>query len=234
MNTRLNAILTIGVLFAAASAAAETPAAGSGPIMSFSATTANVSGAPDPVRIDLLRWSTDADRTQLMNAWNMKPTASATAGRGGGRGGRGGGGRGGRGGAPAEEVPATPESTLTTALQTATTVGYLWSSEVAGYAIRYAGKVTGPDGSDRIILITDRRLGMTNNLWTPSGSAMPNKLNFSIVELRVNPKGEGEGKASLTGTVAPDDAAKIVALENYASLPVILKGVHRSGPAAAK
>ncbi len=43
--------------------------AGSGPI-SISATTDNV-GAKDSIRIDLLRWSTDAERDGLVSAWNM-------------------------------------------------------------------------------------------------------------------------------------------------------------------
>jgi hypothetical protein len=41
----------------------------------------------------------------------------------------------------------------------------------------------------------------------------------------VNSKGEGEGKISIVGKVAPDSAAKVVAPENYAALPVILKNL---------
>src|SRR5262245_51842974 len=80
---------------------AQTPAS-TGPIMRFTATTANVAGAGDSARFDLLRWSTDAERDQLMSAWNLTaPPAgagAAAAGRGGAGGGRGGGG-GARGGA---------------------------------------------------------------------------------------------------------------------------------------
>src|SRR5437773_7475390 len=74
-----------------------------GPIARFTATTANVSGAPDSVRIDVLSWSSDADRDQLLAAWNLTAAPAAGArgadggarGAGGGRGARGGGGRGG-------------------------------------------------------------------------------------------------------------------------------------------
>jgi hypothetical protein len=222
------------------------------PVASFTATTANVGGAPDSIRIDVLRWSTDAEREHLMSAWKMTGPAAAP-GRGGraGRGGAGGrGGRGGRGADPAPDPaadpvddpfarfaernraedappPPTPESTLATALKQAGSVGYLWSSEIAGYALRYAGKVAGPDGSERIILITDRRLGKTNDLWTPAGSATASNYEFSVIELRVNAKGEGEGRISLTGKVAPDSAAKIVTPEDYNALPVVLKNVKR-------
>jgi len=122
--------------------------------------------------------------------------------------------------------PTTPEDSLAGALKQSTTVGYLWSSEVAGYAIRYAGKFTAPDGAERIILITDRRLGAVNDLWTPIGAAASN-YSFSVIELRMNAKGEGEGKASLTGKITVDTAAKSFGLDDYAALPVIFKNVKR-------
>ena len=63
----------------AALAYAQTPLA-----PTFTATTDNVGGAHDSIRIDLVRWSTDAELGQLMDAWNLKPVAGAA--RGGGRG----------------------------------------------------------------------------------------------------------------------------------------------------
>jgi len=258
------------LLFALA-AAAQTP---SGPVASFTATTDNIADAHDSIRIDVLRWSTDAERDELIDAWNLKtppPTqgggrggrgggggggrgaaanpaagaangganggaapaaaqanagdAAAAGGRGGaaGRGGRGGGGRG-RGGAGggAEAAPRTPESSLEAALEKAPTVGYVWSSEVAGYSIRYAAKMPDAGGGQRIILITDRRLGSTNDLWKPTGTATVTPYEFSLIELHVNAKGEGEGKTSLTGKLAVDSSAKTMALDDYADLPVIL------------
>jgi hypothetical protein len=210
-------------------------------VASYNATTANVSGAPDAIRIDILRWSTDAERDRLMDAWNLK-TGNANGGAGGraGRGGaarggaaRGGSARGGRGGGdgePAADTPAgpTPEAALAAALQQATTVGYLWSREVAGYAIRYAGKIVNADGSQRIVLITQRRLGAVNDLWRPAG-ADPPAYDFSVIELHVKANGEGEGKTSLHGRVAPDGPLKIVTLENYDALPVVFSHVVPNG-----
>jgi hypothetical protein len=108
------------------------------------------------------------------------------------------------------------------------TVGYLWSSEVAGYSLRYAARLPQPDGGQRIILITDRRLGAFNDVWKltgPAAAAAQPDYGFSLIELRLNAKGEGEGKVSLTGKVAADPAAKTIALDNYAAAPVILKNV---------
>jgi len=189
---------------------------GAEPMLRFSATSGNVAGAPDSIRIDLLRWSTDAEREQLVSAWNMtgKPAPAQRPARG-------------RAGRAASETPlqATPEGTLAAALKQVPTVGYLWSSEVAGYAIRYAGKVPGANGIDRILLITDRRLGRTNDLWKPV-SGTPSSYDFSVIELRVNAQGEGEGRISLVGKVTLDPAAKMVVPEDF----VVLSNVKRRTP----
>jgi hypothetical protein len=227
------AFKVFGIALAASLLCAQTPPPAAGPVVSFTATTANLTGAADSIRIDILRWSTDAEREKLMAAWNKTGEPLGGNGRGGGRG-AGRGGRGGRGGTEPSEAapPATPEGSLAAALQEAATVGYLWSStEVAGYALRYAGKLTGSNGVERVILITNRRLGALNDLWKPAGPGQSTTYDFSVIELRVNAKGEGEGKASLTGKVAPDTAAKMVALETYDALPVVLRSV-KSRPAS--
>lgn len=225
------------------------------PILSLTATTDHVSGANDSIRIDVLRWSTDAERDQLLGAWNLTALPVTAAGRGGrggragrgpaadpapdpsavvdsvpaaGRAGRGGrGGRGARGGDAPEAPRPTPETSLTAALGIAPIVGHLWSSEVAGYSLRSASKIAEPDGGERILLITDRRLGAWNELWKPVGTDVVSDYEFSVIELHLNSKGEGEGKVSLIGKVAADSAAKVIALESYSGSPVVLKNVRR-------
>jgi len=214
-----------GLTFAAALLPAGTPAAmQSGRVANFSATSANVAGAPDSIRIDILRWSTEEECERLMSAWSLK--------RGGGNAGpmnpgaRRPGGPAASGPRPLDTAPPSPEAALAAALKETSTVGYLWAaSEVAGYALRFARKVPGPNGLDRIILITHRRLGAMNELWKPAGEGAPAKYDFSVIELRVNANGEGEGRASLSGKVAPDSAVEMIALENYDALPVVLSGV---------
>jgi hypothetical protein len=261
MSRATVSILIAGMVLAAVQSPAQTTA--TQPTLSFTATTDHVGGAPDTIRINLMRWSTDAERDQLLAAWNLTglpPTGGRGAGRGararggggdpaledddpalagaspraGGGGGAGRGGQGGsgiaRGGAGSAAARRTPESSLAAALAQAPSVGYLWSSEVAGYALRYAVRLPQQDG-ERVILITDRRLGAWNELWKPVGSTANNaaatSYEFSVVELRLNPKGEGEGKISLNGTVALDRVQRTIALENYNALPVILKNVRR-------
>jgi len=106
-------------------------------------------------------------------------------------------------------------------------VGHLWSSEVAGYSLRSASKIAEPDGGERIVLITDRRLGAWNDLWKPAGAGAVTEYEFSVIELHLNSKGEGEGKVSLATKVTADSAAKIIALESYSASPVVLKNVRR-------
>ena len=260
-NHQLSIIPLATLLFAGGALYAQQP------VLKLNATTVNVAGAPDGVRIDVLRWSTDAERDQLIQAW-VKPVAPAPAGGrgrgrgapdptadaaaggddaagaaagaapaaaarggGGGRGGAAAGGRGGRGGRGGGEpaAPVTPESSLASALEKAPTVGYLWSSEVAGYALRYAGKFAEPDGGQKVVLVTERRLGAWNDAWKPASGDTTTGYEFSVIELRLNAKGEGEGKASLTGKIVVDGSGKTIGLQDYAALPVILKSVkHRT------
>jgi hypothetical protein len=254
-------MITISVLTIAQTTQPTNP---TGPVMRFTATTANVSGAADSVRFDVLSWSTDADRDQMVGAWNLTAVPAAAGARGaaagaGGRGARGGGagaaadapdaaaaanpaeaapaaaaGRGGRGGGrgaaagAADTTPKTPESALAATLQAARTVGYLWSSESAGYSLRYAYRMPQPDGGERIIFATDRRLGAWNDLWKPTGGATPTPYEFTVIEVRLSPKGVGEGKTSLTGKVTIDASAKTIALDSYSALPVVFKDVKRN------
>ena len=60
------ALLVAGTLAASMLQIAE--AQSKGAIENFTGTTVNVTGAPDPFKIDLLRWSTDAERDQLSSA----------------------------------------------------------------------------------------------------------------------------------------------------------------------
>ena len=210
---------------------AQTSSSHSGGALDLTATTANVSGAPDSVRIQILRWSSAEEREKLLSAWELKPapTDKGSA-RGGGKLGKGGakgpGGAGfGRGRGETVAAVITPESALAKALQESATVGYVWSSEIVGYALRYAGRIENADGTRRIILITERRIGAVDQKWNPLPPAAPNSYEFSVIELRVNAKDEGEGKVSLTGRLTTDPAAQTVTLEDYDKLPITLRDV---------
>lgn len=188
-------------------------------VLDLTATTANASGSDDEITIELLRWSSDEERDQLISAWTMpKAPEQPTGGRG--RGGFGGFGKG-KGG---DEValPPSPEESLDTALQNTETLGYIWTPEVAGYAIKYAVQL---DGGRRVILITNRRLGASPNVWNPPGAngAMP--YEFSLVELHLDANGSGEGRVSFSSPVSFEEAAKTLALANYDASSVVFANV---------
>ena len=60
------------------------------------------------------------------------------------------------------------------------------------------------------------------------GAEPATDYDFTLIELRLNAKGLGEGKTSLTTKVIVDSPAKTVALDNYAAAPAILQNVKRS------
>jgi hypothetical protein len=222
-------------------------------VLNLTAKSANVSETGVPVKINILRWSTEEERLPMLAALNpaLAPPPAADRGgrgrgargddpapdpalaevdagargaRGGGRGGRG-GGRGGDAAAPAK--PPDPISNLAAAIGKAPTVGYVWTSEVVGYSIKYAQRIPFSDGGDRILLVTDRKLGGYTNSWKPAGSATPNDYDFTVFEIRLDPKGAGEGKTSLTTKVVIDNEAKALVLENYSGTPATLQGVKK-------
>jgi len=154
--------------------------------------------------------------------------ADAQAGRAARAGGAGGGRGGGRGGRGGDAAPVTPIAAFTAALQKAPTIGYVWTNDVTGYSIKYAWHAAQPDGTERIVLATDRRLGAYSPAWAPVAAGTPTDYEFTLLELRVDPKG-GEGKASLTTKIVADNDTKLLALENYAGAPTVLQNVKRSG-----
>lgn len=107
----------------------------------------------------------------------------------------------------------------------AAAAGYFWTSEVGGYLIRYAYRSPLPGGGTRLVLLTDKRLGATKNNWRPSTPATVNNYEFTLIEIRLPAKGDGEGKVSLTGTLSVDPETKGLVLDGYDALPVTLQRV---------
>ena len=171
--------------------------------------------------ITLSRWSTDAERTPLLTAFTAPPPAPAApaartppAGRGAAR------GRGGRGAPP--PPPPSPLARLSAAIKAAPTLGYIWTDGVTGYSIKYAWRSTAAQDTERIVLVTERRLDSHAPDWSPASSAAGD-ADFTLIELRIDRQGVGEGKTSLTTSVAIDTDAATLALDGYAAAPAFLK-----------
>ena len=191
------ALLVAGTLAASMFQIAE--AQSKGAIESFAGTTVNVTGAPDPLKIDLLRWSTDAEREQVFTALSSKG-----------------------------------ETEFISVLAKQPTLGYLWTSESAGYSVRYAYKMSLPDGGERVVIATDKKLGSWNpQIWKPTGSAAGNPYEFTVLELHLNRRGIGEGKSSLFAKITADNTGKTIALENYTAATLVLKDVKETKSASS-
>jgi hypothetical protein len=184
------------------------------PALTLHATPIGAGAAPASLTIELFRWSSDAERVPLMTALSAPPAPADSAPPAGGRAGRG--GRGARGAAP----PPSPLARVTAATKAAPTVGFIWSDGVTGYSIKYAWRSTSPGGGERIVLVTDRRLD--SRAPAPSSGAAAD-AEFTVIEMRLDAKGAGEAKASLTTNVVVDAVAKTLALEGYEAAPVLLK-----------
>ena len=114
------------------------------------------------------------------------------------------------------------------ALAAAPTIGYIWTSETVGYSVRYAHRVTTPDGTERVIVATDRGLGFwSRDFWKSSVTGLPD-YPFTVIELRLR-RGVGDGKFTLGAKVVVEADTKTIALENYTAAPVLLKDVKKEG-----
>ena len=143
-------------------------------------------GGANTVEFDIDRWSTDAEREQLITAFNEKGPNG-----------------------------------LLSALQRIKRVGYMRLPNTLGYDLHYARKHPGEDGGEQIIILTDRRVGF----WEARDQPRTMDYPFTLIEVRVNAKGEGEGKLSEATKITYNKKKNTVELENYASEPVRLQNV---------
>jgi hypothetical protein len=106
-------------------------------------------------------------------------------------------------------------------LQDLPRMGYFRSPSSVGWDIHFARRMPLPDGGERVVLVTDRRIGF----WEASHQPRSIDYPFTVIELRLNADGEGEGKLSIATKIIPDQENNIVTLENYDTQPVVLKNV---------
>jgi hypothetical protein len=110
-------------------------------------------------------------------------------------------------------------------LQKTKKVGYIRLPNTLGYDLHYARKHEGADGDEQIVILTDRRIGF----WEVRNQPRTVDYPFTLIDIRVRPGGEGEGKMSVATKISYDEKKHAVELENYASEPVRLQTVHVEG-----
>ena len=90
-----------------------------------------------------------------------------------------------------------------------------------GHELRYTWQNPLPEGGRRIVVITDRYIGFQEARNQPRSMDYP----FTLIEMRVNSEGKGEGKMAVATKITFDKKEKRVELENYSSEPVRLNAL---------
>jgi hypothetical protein len=119
-------------------------------------------------------------------------------------------------------VEKGPEKLLDV-LQDLPRVGYFRTPESVGWDVHYSQKTPLEDGAERVVLGTDRRI----NFWEAANRPRSIDYPFTIVELRLNKDGEGEGKMSIATRITVENDHRTIVLENYGTQPVLLQSVKR-------
>ena len=90
-----------------------------------------------------------------------------------------------------------------------------------GLDLHYAWQTPLPEGGRRIVLATDRYIGFQEARSQPRSVDYP----ITIMEIRVDRDGNGQGKMAVATKVSFDKKANKIELENYSSEPVRLNDV---------
>jgi len=115
-----------------------------------------------------------------------------------------------------------PEKLLD-ALQDMPAVGHFGAPGNLSWDIHFARKSMLPDGGERVVLITDRRI----SFWEAANQPRSIDYPFTVIELRLNRDGEGEGKMSIATKIMLDKKENMITLENYETSPVRLSNIRR-------
>jgi hypothetical protein len=103
-------------------------------------------------------------------------------------------------------------------------VGVLHSPGAVGIPFYYGRKLVAPDKTEQILLITERPIDFQYAWSRPGVGNYP----FMTVEMRLNAKGEGDGKISLATRIALSKEHGLVMMEGYDNLPIRLTQVKRA------
>lgn len=140
------------------------------------------------VNVVITRWSTDAERDQLVTTLLEKGSDAALA--------------------------------LLRSLPRAGSVAGVGS---VGTDLHFARRAVEANKSERIVLVTDRPIG----IWERRASGRSIDYPFTLIEMHLGSNGKGEGKASVATKISVDKDTKTIVLENYTDQPVALQNVVR-------
>ena len=119
-------------------------------------------------------------------------------------------------------VEKGPEKLLDT-LQSLPRAGYIRTPNSIGYDLHYARKEPMDEGGERVVIATDRYI----SFWEATNRPRTIDYPFTVIEMRINRDGVGEGKMSLATKITPSNDKKQIELENYGTQPVLLQNIKR-------
>jgi hypothetical protein len=92
------------------------------------------------------------------------------------------------------------------------------------HPIQYAWKLEQPDGSRRIVLVTERSVGWEDAKHQSQSMAYP----FALFEIHLTPDGRGEGRLAVVSEISCNKDTKTIELERYNAEAVRLADVRIS------
>jgi hypothetical protein len=112
---------------------------------------------------------------------------------------------------------------LLEAVRDSKSVGSINTPGNLAYDLRWAQYEEVGDGIYRIVLMTDRPISMWEAVNRPRSFDYP----FTLIELRVNKDGKGEGKLNIATRIDISRTGRMIHLENYDSQPIHLNQLER-------
>jgi|RhiMetdeSRZDD1v2_1073273.scaffolds.fasta_scaffold17285_9 hypothetical protein len=100
-------------------------------------------------------------------------------------------------------------------------VGYIRGNNTMGDALFYAWSTNNPDGTRQVVIATDRPISAA--AMVAPGTA--NKYDATVIEMRFNKDGKGEGKIVVAGKAFIDPKTGKPGIQNYQGQPVRLESI---------
>lgn len=108
--------------------------------------------------------------------------------------------------------------------------GFVRGSNTLGWDIYFAREIPTPDGGRKILLASDRPVGM----WELRNSTRSTDYEFSLVEIHLGADGKGQGKAIPAAKLELNKDSGVLEIENYNREPVRLNEVTVDQPKQKK
>jgi hypothetical protein len=100
-------------------------------------------------------------------------------------------------------------------------VGFIRTPNSLGWDLQYAWRFVNSDGTSRLVIATDRRI----DFWEARNQPRTIDYPFTIIEMRLDAKGEGEGRLAAGTKISKSRDGKTIELENYGISPVALNNI---------